>query len=183
MAKGQLGQLLTVAVGVGASGNDNRGRNAQLVAAMVNQMSQLKFSRDDESEADHYGLKYMAQAGYDPSAMLDVMKILKEASGGQHTPEILATHPLPETRLKQIESEIEHDYPQGHPVESHEGTGPRRGQPLIPFEFLQSVDIGQRLIQCLDRLTGDAPGVVQVAEELQIVEVFGRLDLATGAAP
>ena len=115
MAKGQLGQILTVAVGVGASDDQGRGRNAQLVAAMVNQMSQLRFSREDESEADHYGLKYMAQAGYDPSAMLDVMKILKQASGGQHPPEFLATHPLPETRLEQIKAEIQHDYPNGIP--------------------------------------------------------------------
>ena len=115
MAKGQLGQILTVAVGVGASGDDDRGRNAQLVAAMVNQMSQLKFSREDESEADHYGLKYMAQAGYDPGAMLDVMKILKQASGGQHPPEFLATHPLPETRLEQIQAELKTAYPNGIP--------------------------------------------------------------------
>ena len=115
MAKGQLGQLLTVAVGVGAGNDDGRGRNAQLVAAMVNQMSQLRFSREDESQADHYGLKYMAQAGYDPSAMLDVMKILKQAGGGQSPPEFLATHPLPETRLEQIQSELEPDYPQGIP--------------------------------------------------------------------
>ena len=116
MAKGQLGQILTVAVGVGADDNQGRGRNAQLVAAMVNQMSQLRFSREDESEADHYGLKYMAEAGYDPSAMLDVMKILKEASGGRNPPEILATHPLPETRLEQIQAEIRRDYPQGIPA-------------------------------------------------------------------
>jgi predicted Zn-dependent protease len=115
MAKGQLGQILTVAVGVGAGGRDDGGRNAQLVAAMVNHMTQLRYSRQDESEADHYGLKYMAQAGYDPTAMLDVMKILKQASGGQHPPEFLATHPLEETRLKQIQAEIEHDYPQGIP--------------------------------------------------------------------
>ena len=41
----------------GASGDD-RGRNAQLAAAMVNQMSQPGFSRNDESEADHFGLAY-----------------------------------------------------------------------------------------------------------------------------
>ena len=65
MAKGQFGQLLTVAVGVGASGNHDRGQKAQLVAAMVNQMSQLKFNAAaDESEADRYArLKYMAEAG------------------------------------------------------------------------------------------------------------------------
>src|SRR5262249_17683586 len=90
MAKGQLGQLLTLAVGVGASGGDDRGRKAQMAAMLVNQMSQLKFSRTDESQADSYGLRYMAQAGYDPSAMLDVMRILKESSKGGRQPEILA---------------------------------------------------------------------------------------------
>ncbi|MGP0067054.1 MAG: M48 family metalloprotease [Isosphaeraceae bacterium] len=115
MAKGQLGQILTVAVGVGASDNDDRGRKAQLVAAMINQMGQLKFSRNDESEADRYGLKYMAEAGYDPSAMLDVMKILKKASGEGHPPEILATHPLPETRLEEIRDELKQAYPNGIP--------------------------------------------------------------------
>ena len=39
-----------------------------MAAAMVNQMIQLKYSRGDESESDGYGLKLMAQAGYDPSA-------------------------------------------------------------------------------------------------------------------
>jgi predicted Zn-dependent protease len=115
MAKGQLGQMLTVAVGVGAGGDDGRGRNAQLVAAMVNQMTQLRYSREDESEADHYGLHYMAEAGYDPGAMLDVMKILKQASGGQHPPEFLATHPLPDTRLEQIQAELKQAYPEGIP--------------------------------------------------------------------
>ena len=115
MAKGQLGQILTVAVGVGASGGDDRGRNAQIVAAMVNQMGQLKFSRSDESEADHYGLKYMAEAGYDPSAMLDVMNILKKAGGGRNPPEILATHPLPDTRLKEIRDQLKKSYPDGIP--------------------------------------------------------------------
>lgn len=121
MAKGQLGQILTVAVGVGADDDRGRGRNAQLVAAMVNQMTQLHYSREDESEADHFGLKYMAEAGYDPSAMLDVMKILKQASGGQHPPEFLATHPLPETRLKEIQEEIQKEYPNGIPSDLRKG--------------------------------------------------------------
>ena len=127
MAKGQLGQILTVAVGVGADNDQGRGRNAQLVAAMVNQMTQLRYSREDESEADHYGLKYMAEAGYDPSAMLAVMKILKAASGGQHPPEILATHPLPETRLEQIQAELQKDYPQGIPSNLTKGQILRTG--------------------------------------------------------
>jgi len=114
MAKGQLGQLLTVAVGVGASGDD-RGRQASMAAMMANQMMQLKYGRGDESEADHYGLQYMAQAGYDPSCMLDVMRILKEAAGGGRQPEILSTHPLPETRIQEIKDTLAADYPQGVP--------------------------------------------------------------------
>jgi beta-barrel assembly-enhancing protease len=110
MATSRLGQLLTLAVGVGASDRD-QGRNAQMIAALVNQMTQLKFTRQDESEADRYGLRYMAEAGYDPSAMLDVMKILKEASRGSRQPEILSTHPLPETRLKEIQAILARDYP------------------------------------------------------------------------
>src|SRR4051794_7107599 len=126
MASGRLGQLLTMAVGVGAS-EDRRGREAAMAAAMVNQMTQLKFSRGDESEADRYGLKYMAQAGYDPSAMLDVMKILKEASKGARQPEFLATHPLPESRLKEIHDILSHDYPDGIPRDLNRGRSLNHG--------------------------------------------------------
>ncbi len=115
LAKGNLGKLLTTAFGVGAGGGRDGGRNALVVASMVNQLSQLKFSRGDESEADEFGLKYMAQAGYDPSAMLDVMNVLKKASEGGRTPEILATHPMPETRLAEIRATLSHDYPNGVP--------------------------------------------------------------------
>jgi len=44
-----------------------------------------------------------------------VMKILKKASGGGHTPEFLATHPLPETRLEEIRDELKAAYPDGVP--------------------------------------------------------------------
>jgi predicted Zn-dependent protease len=130
MATGRLGQLLTVAVGVGASGQDGRGRQAQLIAAMVNQMTQLRFTREDESEADRYGLKYMSQAGYDPSAMLDVMKILKEAARGSRQPEFLSTHPLPETRLREIQRILDERYPQGIPSNLGRGRSLKSGSPL-----------------------------------------------------
>ena len=121
MATGQLGQLLTVAVGVGASGGDDGGRKAQMAAAMANQMMSLRYSRGDETQADEIGLKYMAQAGYDPAQMLEVMKILKEASGGSNQPEFLQTHPLPETRLEDIKHQIEQQYPQGIPGDLKKG--------------------------------------------------------------
>jgi predicted Zn-dependent protease len=114
MAKGQLGQILTTAVGVGASG-ERRGQQAAMAAAMANQMMQLKYGRGDESEADQYGLRFMAQTGFDPTCMLDVMNVLKAAAGSGHQPEILSTHPLPETRLQEIKSAIDAEYPNGIP--------------------------------------------------------------------
>jgi hypothetical protein len=40
---------------------------------------------------------------------------LKEASKGPRQPEILATHPLPETRLEAIKAQIDEEYPNGIP--------------------------------------------------------------------
>jgi predicted Zn-dependent protease len=112
--KGRLGQMLVTAVVVGAS-NRQSGYTAPMIAGVVNQVTQLKFSREDESQADSEGLKFMAEAGYDPRAMLDVMKILLAASQGGRQPEFLSTHPYPEDRIKQITAELRQGYPDGVP--------------------------------------------------------------------
>ena len=121
MAKGQLGGMLATAVGVGASDDRGRGYGAAVAAQVANQMIQLKFSRGDESESDAYGLRYMTQAGYDPREMLGVMQILRDASKGGRTPEILATHPLPDTRLHEIEQKIKEMFPNGVPSQLSKG--------------------------------------------------------------
>jgi predicted Zn-dependent protease len=107
MATGQLGQLLAMAAGVAATDEEGHGQRAAMVAAMVNQMVQLKYSRGDELEADHVGMDYMSQAGYDPAAMLGVMGILAEASQGGRAPELLSTHPYPEQRLEAIQKYLD----------------------------------------------------------------------------
>lgn len=103
MATGQLGQLLTMAVGVAGSDEEGRGQRAAMVAAMVNQMVQLKYSRGDELESDRVGMDYMKQAGYNPEAMLGVMHILADAARGGRQPALLSTHPYPEDRIAAIE--------------------------------------------------------------------------------
>ena len=57
----------------------------------------------------------MAQAGYDPNSMLDVMEILKQASEGGTPPEFFSTHPNPGHREERIKAAIEREYPQGVP--------------------------------------------------------------------
>jgi predicted Zn-dependent protease len=72
----------------------------------------LKFSRDDESQADALGVRYMSKLGYNPVAQIQVMEILQKAAGSGGTLEILATHPYPETRIQRLTAEIKKSYPQ-----------------------------------------------------------------------
>ena len=115
MAKGQLGQMLVVATGVGASDQGGRGAMATAAAAMANQMVQLRYGRGDETQSDTYGIKLMEQAGYDPSGMLAVMQVLKQAGGGRSQPEFMMSHPLPDTRLAEIKQILNERYPGGIP--------------------------------------------------------------------
>jgi len=66
----------------------------------------LPWGRAQESEADHLGLIYMAKAGYHPRAARDLWVRMGEASKGREQFEFLSTHPLPETRITQIEGWI-----------------------------------------------------------------------------
>jgi predicted Zn-dependent protease len=81
------------------------------VAQNASQLVVLSYSRDQESEADSLGMRYMTKVGYDPMGTLQVMDILKEASkGGGKGPEWMATHPLPETRIRRVGDEIQREY-------------------------------------------------------------------------
>jgi predicted Zn-dependent protease len=72
----------------------------------------LKFSRDDESQADQLGLRYMRRANYDPREMPAVFVMLDNegkaaaGAGGGQLPEWLATHPTPAHRLDAINQQI-----------------------------------------------------------------------------
>ncbi len=121
MAKQGLGQALVGAAVVGSSGEDGAGRFAGVAAQMANQMLQLKYGRDDESESDTTGIDYMAKAGYDPRQMLGVMEVLKKASGGRGGVEWMQSHPLPDTRIQQIAQLIEKNYKKDQLAQLSEG--------------------------------------------------------------
>lgn len=107
MAQGQLGGGLATAVGVAASDGSGKGQMAAMAAQMANQMAQLHYGRGDELESDAYGMRLMSDLGYDPAEMLGVMRILAEVSKGNKQPEMLQTHPYPESRIEQINQILE----------------------------------------------------------------------------
>ncbi|GAB3171435.1 M48 family metallopeptidase [Telluribacter humicola] len=62
----------------------------------------LPNSRNQESEADHLGLIFMAKAGYNPQAAVDFWQRMAAAAKGPGTPEFLSTHPSEGTRIRNL---------------------------------------------------------------------------------
>ena len=74
-------------------------------AAQGLQLLFLKFSRDDESQADGLGVGYSSQIGYDASQMADFFQTLEReqaAKGGEAIPDFLSTHPNPADRYATV---------------------------------------------------------------------------------
>lgn len=93
-------------LGVGVSSADPRWQSALMLAYGVgSKLGELKFSRNEESEADHIGLVYMARAGYDPEASVQFWQRFAAFSRqqGGTTPAFLRTHPTDETRIRQLQ--------------------------------------------------------------------------------
>jgi predicted Zn-dependent protease len=79
---------------------------------------ELPHSRAQESEADHIGLIYMSRAGYDPQAAVQFWQRFMQYNaqhGGNGTPVFLRTHPLDETRIKQLQQWMPEAKAQYHP--------------------------------------------------------------------
>lgn len=66
----------------------------------------LKFSRDDERQADELGVTYSTKAGYDASNMANFFVTLErlQPSSAQGLPDWFSTHPNPPSRIKNIQS-------------------------------------------------------------------------------
>ncbi len=61
----------------------------------------LPWSRQQETEADQYGLIFAAMAGYNPQEAIPFWERMSNAGGGS-PPEFLSTHPSDETRIRKL---------------------------------------------------------------------------------
>ena len=76
--------------------NNVFGPGAQLGVLLPN-------SRNQEYEADHFGLIFSAMAGYNPKEAIAFWQRMAQAGGGNKPPEFLATHPSDENRIAKIQ--------------------------------------------------------------------------------
>lgn len=96
--------LAGLGLGVGAG-------YAQLAAQAATLVVILPYSRTQEAEADHIGMIYMAEAGYDPREAIALWQNF-ESFGGARPPEFLSTHPAPGSRIENLRALL----PQAMPI-------------------------------------------------------------------
>jgi len=65
----------------------------------------LKFSRDDETEADLVGMELAARAGYNPESGVTLWQKMSEANKGA-PPQWLSTHPSGSSRIQEIQANL-----------------------------------------------------------------------------
>lgn len=98
----------TQATGIGLSlgaqllGLGDLGR---LAADLGTQLLSLKFSREDETEADLVGLELAARGAYDPRASVTLWQKMAQVAGGNGL-EFLSTHPSGPSRIRDLEANI-----------------------------------------------------------------------------
>lgn len=81
--------------------------DAAQTAAVIGQLVNLQYGRDDELQSDSIGVCLMLDAGFDPEGMIEVQETLADASNGQRPPEFFSSHPNPDNRIEEIEEAIE----------------------------------------------------------------------------
>ena len=110
MSRGTLLSLGVMAAGVSVKEKEN-----DQLYSLVSQVGAAawlaKYGRDDELEADYYGMEYMAQAGYDPEGAVELQQTFVSLNTDKTTSflsGLFDSHPPP---MRRVES---HRIPANH---------------------------------------------------------------------
>jgi Zn-dependent protease with chaperone function len=82
------------------------GQLGDVAASLGTQLLTLRFSRDDETDADLVGLELAARAGYNPQASVSLWEKMGQAGGGAGGPSFLSTHPSGPQRIQQLQANV-----------------------------------------------------------------------------
>ena len=103
MSEAMMQQLGGVALQVALSQKPQQTQDLFLQSYAIGSQvgAMLPWSRQQETEADQYGLIYAAMAGYNPQEAIAFWNRMS-AVGGAKPPEFLSTHPSDETRMRKL---------------------------------------------------------------------------------
>jgi len=101
----QIGQGLLLGGAVLSQGLGLPAGNILNFGGMATQLFLLRYSREDELEADRLGVEYAMAAGYDSREVIGLFQTLDrmQEKEGQSMPSFLATHPNPGDRIQRIQ--------------------------------------------------------------------------------
>ena len=66
----------------------------------------LPFSRNQEYEADQFGLNFAAMAGYNPQEAIPLWQRMEQAAGSNRPAEFLSTHPSEGNRIARLQKQM-----------------------------------------------------------------------------
>jgi predicted Zn-dependent protease len=111
--------VLSALLGLGSAGDTLLNMGGQLLT--------LKFSREDETEADIVGMDLAARAGYKPGAGVTLWQKMMATNKGA-PPQWMSTHPASETRIRDIQAKLG----KVQPLYERAGKPPQRYAPPAP---------------------------------------------------
>ena len=82
------------------------GQIGDVAANIGTQLLTLRYSRDDETDADLVGLELAARAGYNPQASVSLWEKMAQAGGGAGGPSFLSSHPSGPQRIQQLQANV-----------------------------------------------------------------------------
>jgi predicted Zn-dependent protease len=107
----RMATLAGMAAGIlmGMGGASEAGSAVTMGSTAAGQSAELAYSRENEMQADQFGLKFLKQAGYNASGLLEILKKIRSKTwfGSDQIPTYLMTHPAVEDRIAFISSWIE----------------------------------------------------------------------------
>ncbi|MGV0958406.1 MAG: M48 family metallopeptidase [Limnohabitans sp.] len=93
------------------------GTLGDVAANMGTQLLTLKYSRDDETEADLVGLEIAVRGAYRPEASVSLWQKMQAASGNNNNASFLSTHPSGSNRIQELQAnlpKVQHLYEQAN---------------------------------------------------------------------
>ena len=104
----QMGAAVLAELAAAVMGGD-KGEAVKAGVKIAGSMANLRYSRDDEYQADDVGLGYMTEAGYNPWGMVELLTVLYNLNESEPGTlgEMFQTHPITSKRIERVREAIQ----------------------------------------------------------------------------